>query len=531
MQKTKKSIKYKLLSVMFSVLLAVAGMFALGVFSNAASYNSVVLDVPRISQRPNTGDCAIASISSVEAYFHDLPSGNYNSEAYKAVYSANGNSISANWSALGYKKVSGCDLLTIYKQLVSGYPVIVHRTSSHYSVVYGYNGSTSSLQMSGFLLFDVDDSYTDSSSKKTLSEWKRSYSLDHIVLRTDGISKTPSSLKIEGNHPAPYHIKGETQSVYGRVLSPNTITNVTASIKDSSGAVAQGSSYSANPNSKSFAISAADSKMAFSKLPVGSYTYNVTAKDSSGKSATYTFSFKVVTSRTSIPDGAYTSNGTFVSSNSSNENNGSNSSQTVNVSYKAIVDADVGLNLRSGAGTGYSVLTTIPNGTELSISAENGNWAKTTYSGKTGWVSMTYIKKVVAQEPANNGGTAVKGDLLLFTSLNAPMKESTDMFTATLANIPKSTLLRAQNVSGNWYKVSYSGKTGWVHSVYCVDSVGDLNDDGYVNSLDAVMILKYSVGEAELTETQLRRGDIDSSGTVDAVDALTVLKISLGIVV
>ena len=92
-------------------------------------------------------------------------------------------------------------------------------------------------------------------------------------------------------------------------------------------------------------------------------------------------------------------------------------------------------------------------------------------------------------------------------------------------------MLRAQNVSGNWYKVSYSGKTGWVHSVYCVDSVGDLNDDGYVNSLDAVMILKYSVGEAELTETQLRRGDIDSSGTVDAVDALTVLKISLGIVV
>ena len=530
MPKIKPSVKRKLISFAISIVVAVAGMFAMSIFSNAAAYNSVVLDVPRISQRPNTGDCAIASIASVEAYFHGLKSGDYTSEAYKTVYSANGNSISANWSAIGYKKVSGCDLETVYKQLVTGYPVIVHRTSSHYSVIYGYKGSSTSLELSGFLIFDVDDSYSDSSSKKNLSEWKRSYTLDHIVLRTDGIAKTPSSLKIEGNHPAPYHIKGETQSVYGRVLSPKTITSVSVNIKDSSGAVAQGSSYSANPNSGNFAISSVDSKMAFSKLPTGSYTYNISAKDSSGKTAAYSFSFKVVSSKSAIPDGAYTSNGSFVSGTDNGENSDSEA-ETVTVSYKAIVDADIGLNLRSGAGTQNSVLITIPNGTELSITAEKGNWAKTTYSGKSGWVSKTYIKKVVNDAPADDDVSLIKGDLLLFTSLNAPMKESNTMYSDTLAIIPTSTLLRANSVDGIWYNVTYAGKTGWIHSVYCVDSVGDVNDDGMVDSQDALMILRYSVNGDGFDETQERRADIDGSGSVNSTDALMILRISLGYLV
>lgn len=76
------------------------------------------------------------------------------------------------------------------------------------------------------------------------------------------------------------------------------------------------------------------------------------------------------------------------------------------VSYKGTVTADPGLRLRSGAGTSYTTLATIPYGTVITITAENGGWGKTTYSGKTGWVSLSYVKKVTEPDPpAQQSGT------------------------------------------------------------------------------------------------------------------------------
>lgn len=52
------------------------------------------------------------------------------------------------------------------------------------------------------------------------------------------------------------------------------------------------------------------------------------------------------------------------------------------------------LILRSGPGTNYSRITSMPKGTRLTISSTSGNWAKVTYNGRTGWASRTYLKQV-----------------------------------------------------------------------------------------------------------------------------------------
>ena len=51
------------------------------------------------------------------------------------------------------------------------------------------------------------------------------------------------------------------------------------------------------------------------------------------------------------------------------------------------------LRLRSGRGTNYKTLTTIPKGKSISISDVSNGWGKTSYSGKNGYVSMQYVKK------------------------------------------------------------------------------------------------------------------------------------------
>ena len=66
------------------------------------------------------------------------------------------------------------------------------------------------------------------------------------------------------------------------------------------------------------------------------------------------------------------------------------SSQTT--SYKATVNA-TSLNVRSGAGTNYSVITKLSKGTVVDVleSASNG-WKKVKISnGKIGWVSGSYL--------------------------------------------------------------------------------------------------------------------------------------------
>lgn len=50
----------------------------------------------------------------------------------------------------------------------------------------------------------------------------------------------------------------------------------------------------------------------------------------------------------------------------------------------------VGVNVRTGAGTGYSKITALADGTTVSVSETNGNWSKIT-SPVSGWVSSDYL--------------------------------------------------------------------------------------------------------------------------------------------
>lgn len=54
----------------------------------------------------------------------------------------------------------------------------------------------------------------------------------------------------------------------------------------------------------------------------------------------------------------------------------------------------IGLNVRSGPGTSYNKLGALVCGTEIVVEGFNNGWAQITYSGKTAYVSATYIQQV-----------------------------------------------------------------------------------------------------------------------------------------
>ena len=63
---------------------------------------------------------------------------------------------------------------------------------------------------------------------------------------------------------------------------------------------------------------------------------------------------------------------------------------------------------------------------------------------------------------------------------------------------------------------------------FATDYMGDVNDDGAVNSSDALLILRHSVGDETVT-LNLKKADIDTNGTVNSADALAALRMSVGL--
>jgi cell wall-associated NlpC family hydrolase len=80
------------------------------------------------------------------------------------------------------------------------------------------------------------------------------------------------------------------------------------------------------------------------------------------------------------------------------------------------------LNLRSGPGTGYGVLTSLTSGVVVTVEAVSGGWLRTTFQGTRGWLSATYVELATgsagggttggssggggASDPSSSGGSA-----------------------------------------------------------------------------------------------------------------------------
>lgn len=57
---------------------------------------------------------------------------------------------------------------------------------------------------------------------------------------------------------------------------------------------------------------------------------------------------------------------------------------------------------------------------------------------------------------------------------------------------------------------------------------GDVNGDGQINSSDALMVLRSSVGVVELSKNEKLAADVDANGAINSTDALLILKYSVG---
>ena len=61
-------------------------------------------------------------------------------------------------------------------------------------------------------------------------------------------------------------------------------------------------------------------------------------------------------------------------------------------------------------------------------------------------------------------------------------------------------------------------------------SKGDVNGDGEIDEMDAMLASRYSAGMLDLTPDQLAAADVNGDGEVDEMDAMLISRYSAGLI-
>ena len=171
------------------------------------------------------------------------------------------------------------------------------------------------------------------------------------------------------------------------------------------------------------------------------------------------------------------------------------------------------LNMRSGPATSCSKVTTIPNGTTVTVTSGNGAWAAVSYNGMTGHCSMDYLAQVAAETTTTAATTAEETTTTTTTvaTTEAPVS-STEETTTTPATTQETVVT---TVANNTVGVADSN-----YMTLC----GDVNCDGEVTILDAVLLQKYMDGLVTLNITQMANGDCVRDGNLESDDVTVILQ-------
>ena len=169
-------------------------------------------------------------------------------------------------------------------------------------------------------------------------------------------------------------------------------------------------------------------------------------------------------------------------------------SQPSTSTTKATVTA-TSLNVRSGAGTSYSVITKLPKGTVVDVleSASNG-WKKIkTSGGTTGWVSGEDLTTGSAGNSSTNNSTSQTSYKATVNTDSLNMRKGAGTSYSVITKLSNGTVVDVlESASNGWKKIKTSnGTIGWVSGSYLANGVVEQTSTPSTNKVQAVIDLAH----------------------------------------
>ncbi|HEY8342866.1 MAG TPA: SH3 domain-containing protein [Calditerricola sp.] len=143
------------------------------------------------------------------------------------------------------------------------------------------------------------------------------------------------------------------------------------------------------------------------------------------------------------------------------------SAQTVEVTASV-------LNVRSGPGTNYAIISQVKRNTRLTVQKKQGGWLQVRLpNGRTGWVSAQYVRPVHPTAPSQGsakqppaGGTSATAKTATVTASSLNVRSGPGTQYAVIRSIPKGTRVTVLEQLGSWWRVQAGNLIGWVASAY-----------------------------------------------------------------
>ncbi|MDE5945784.1 MAG: SH3 domain-containing protein [Oscillospiraceae bacterium] len=192
------------------------------------------------------------------------------------------------------------------------------------------------------------------------------------------------------------------------------------------------------------------------------------------------------------------------------------------------VNTSSGVNVRSGAGSGYSKLGAATNGTQFKVTKVSGDWGygtiKCTNGNKTGWVCLTYTKLISADTSASKYKT---GTFKVNTSEGVNVRSGAGTGYSKVGAATNGTQFNVTKVSGDWgytnsIKCTNGTKSGWVCLTYAKsvspdnnNSSSNTNNNSSSNGKVSLNVPYYSQGDSRWKNVALGKTDtIGRSGCI-----------------
>lgn len=159
----------------------------------------------------------------------------------------------------------------------------------------------------------------------------------------------------------------------------------------------------------------------------------------------------------------------------------------------------VGVNVRTGAGTGYSKITALADGTTVSVSETNGSWSKIT-NPVNGWVSSDYLSTSYSSSTSSIsntvGQTRKTKACYLYSNSNLTGTKYTYKANTTV------TILQNVSSSVDKVKVNITGRVAYINTSNYTTSTSSNYSNGTVGQYKRLANRTYLYSNSNLTGTR-----------------------------
>ena len=130
-----------------------------------------------------------------------------------------------------------------------------------------------------------------------------------------------------------------------------------------------------------------------------------------------------------------------------------------------------GVNMRSGPGTNYRVIDSLPRGATVNVSdRSNGSWYAVDYNGSSGFMSASYLS---ISEEDYSGVTTPSGEGNAYiNAMYVRFRSGPGSDTSILGEYNRGKSVTVTGTSGGWTACIIDGQSGYVYSDYISSGSG-----------------------------------------------------------